>query len=141
MSAWILVFIIAAALAIVMYCAVREDRHKIEATRLATIRRRLESFSFLSDGWNGYDAKPISPKVISRAWTIIHSMEMAGTTYGWEAFPVATGTILFEFSNKKHDYFVEIYEDKYVMECDYEEQVSTNLSTVWNWMRRKKRIK
>lgn len=141
MTAVIFVIALALIIGMVMFWTKREEYAKAESQRIYDLRRKLEHFAFLDDGWNGYDAKPISKKTITMAWNVLHSMEMSGTSGGWEVFPVATGSILFEYTTKDRDWFVEVFEDKYVMEHEGIERTSTDLATVWRWMRRKNRLK
>lgn len=141
MTAIVIVVVVAAVIGMGMFWSFREERSKAESDRIATVRRKLELFAFLDEDWNGYEAKPISKKTISMAWNILRSMEMSGTTGGWEVFPVANGNIMFEHCSKKLDCFVEVTENSYVLECDGIERTETDICNVWKWMRRRRRFK
>ena len=93
--------------------------------------RRIDVYRGLEQGWNGYDAPPISQKVLCRTFDLIFDMRF---NYHycwfeeWEMAPTGRETVQLECSpdKKKQMYMeVEIYDDKYVIYCQDEDWEKT----------------
>ena len=67
---------------------------------------RLNSFKNLKKGWNGYDAEPLSEKLINRVISIVRILPIQP-----EIFPTGRESIQLEYHNGENYLEFEIYED------------------------------
>lgn len=75
---------------------------------------KLQSFSKLKKGWNGYDADPIPKSVIERAHALLMAPEFPG--HEVEVFPTARESVQLEMRLEDGSYLeVEVFENHYVI--------------------------
>lgn len=71
--------------------------------------KKIEQFANFEHNWNGYEAEPFDPAVISKAKAFLSSLYPDNP----EVFPVATGGIQFEKNYPNGNFFeCVIYKDK-----------------------------
>lgn len=67
----------------------------------------IKSFRQLKYNWNGYNAEPISDKVIDKALNLIKELKLIP-----EVFPTARGSIQFEWGKGSLYLEMEIFKDQ-----------------------------
>lgn len=69
--------------------------------------KTIEDFRNLQQNWNGYDASPISEKVIDKALTLIEDLLPVP-----QVFPTGGSSIQFEWESNELYLEMEIFEDR-----------------------------
>lgn len=100
----------------------------------------------MKEGWDGYDAPPISPVVLSRTLDLLLKMRYSSNLFWfeyWELSPTGRMTVQIECTVKGNYMEVEIYEDRYVIyiERDDLEQTVYNDTTVVSTIKKNTPIK
>lgn len=89
-----------------------EDR-ETEEKHFAKLMEKLDCFSQLKDGWNGYDAVPPGESVnVARN---IAARNGAHRMYGWEVFPTARSSVQLERTDRDAYTEIEVYADRVVV--------------------------
>ena len=89
-----------------------EDR-ETEEKHFAELMDRLDGFSQLKDGWNGYDAVPPGESV--NAARGIVARNGAHRMYGWEVFPTGRSSVQLERTVRDAYTEIEVYCDHVVV--------------------------
>ena len=84
-----------------------------EQARFDELMKRLDSFTLLAQGWNGYDAEPPGESVnVARE---IAARNGPHRMSGWEVFPTGRKSIQFEKTSRDSYTEIEVYSDKVVV--------------------------
>lgn len=112
-----------------------------ERARAMELRAKLNSFRQLSDGWDGYDAKPIEPGILEKAMHLVECMELTGRCGHFEVFPCVDGTVQFELDRKgkKYWFIVNVERRHYMLSTNsdvLDEGECSDTEAVFDWMLR-----
>ena len=137
-------YIVIAVLYVVIAVWINQDR------RMSRWHRKMEDrvsyYGTMKEGWDGYDAPPISSVVLSRTLDLLLKMRYSSNLFWfeyWELSPTGRMTVQIECTVKGNYMEVEIYEDRYVIyiERDDLEQTVYNDTTVVSTIKKNTPIK
>lgn len=137
-------YIVIAVLYVVIAVWINQDRRM--SRWHSKMEDRVSYYGTMKEGWNGYDAPPIPPVVLSRTIDLLFKMRYSSQLFWfehWELSPTGRMSVQLECTVNGNYMEVEIYENRYVIYCerDNSEQTVYTDATVVSTIKKKTPIK